>query len=69
MALEDFQPLNPDFSRKSAPVQWVIAGPETGPGARPCKPEWIEGLYEQCQSAGIPFFDKRKNYLAREFPV
>ena len=50
-------------------VDWVIAGPETGPGARPCKPEWIENLYEQCQHAGVPFFDKRKTgWLAREFP-
>lgn len=49
-------------------INWVIAGPETGPGARECKPEWIEDLYEQCKAAGVPFFDKRKNYLAREFP-
>jgi len=50
-------------------IDWVIAGPETGPGARPCKPEWIESLYLQCKSAGIPFFDKRKkNWLAREWP-
>jgi protein gp37 len=50
-------------------VDWVICGPETGPGARPCKPEWIEDLYEQCKAAGVPFFDKRKTgWLAREFP-
>jgi len=49
-------------------IDWVIAGPETGPGARPCKPEWIENLYEQCQAAGVPFFDKSKNYIVREFP-
>lgn len=49
-------------------IDWVICGPETGPGARECKPEWIESLYEQCKAAGVPFFDKRKNYLAREFP-
>ena len=49
-------------------LDWVIAGPETGPGARECKPEWIEDLYEQCKAAGVPFFDKRKKYLAREFP-
>ncbi len=47
---------------------WIIAGPETGPGARECKPEWIEDLYEQCKAAGVPFFDKRKNPLAQEFP-
>ena len=49
-------------------IDWVIAGPETGPGARPCKPEWIASLYEQCQDAGVPFFDKSKNYIVREFP-
>ena len=50
-------------------LDWVIAGPETGPGKRECKPEWIRDLYEQCKSASIPFFDKsKKDWLAREFP-
>jgi len=54
---------------KNSRIDWVIAGPETGPGKRECKPEWIEDLYEQCQEAGIPFFDKRKkDWIAREFP-
>ena len=50
-------------------LDWCIAGPETGPKARPCDPKWIEDLYQQCQEAGIPFFDKRKtDRIAREFP-
>ena len=54
---------------QSRKIDWVIAGPETGPGARPCNPDWIKKLYEQCKEAGIPFFDKRKKgWLAREFP-
>lgn len=51
-------------------LDWVICGPETGPGARPMKREWIETLYEQCLSAKVPFFDK-KNVLGlnlHEFP-
>jgi protein gp37 len=51
-------------------LDWVIAGPETGPGARPMKREWIEALYEQCKSAEVPFFDK-KNVLGlslQQFP-
>jgi len=48
---------------------WVIWGPETGPGKRPYKDEWAEVTYEQCREKNIPFFDKRKNYLAREFPT
>ncbi len=47
---------------------WVIWGPETGPKKRPFKNEWAESVFEQCQEKNIPFFDKRKNYLAREFP-
>ena len=50
-------------------LNWVICGPETGPKARPCKTEWIEDLYHQCKSAGVPFFDKRKTgWIAREYP-
>ena len=45
-------------------IDWVIAGPETGPGARPCKDEWIENLSKQSPC----FFDKRKNWTRREFP-
>lgn len=57
------------FMREGSLIDWVIAGPETGPGKRQCKPEWIKNLYEQCQEAGVPFFDKsKKNWLAREFP-
>jgi protein gp37 len=40
-------------------ITWCIAGPETGPRARPCKREWVADLYEQCRAAGVPFFDKR----------
>jgi protein gp37 len=42
----------------AAQINWVIAGGESGPGARPCKEEWIQSVYEQCQAAGVPFFFK-----------
>ena len=38
---------------------WIIAGPETGAGARPCNPEWIWNLECWSVAAGVPFFDKR----------
>lgn len=40
-------------------IDWVIVGGESGPGARPMKPEWVESLLEQCRDAGIPFFFKQ----------
>jgi protein gp37 len=39
-------------------IGWVIAGGETGPGARPLHPDWAQGLRDQCEAASIPFFFK-----------
>jgi protein gp37 len=50
-------------------LEWVVAGPETGPGARRCDWQWIEDLHEQCKAAGVAFYDKRNvSPLAREYP-
>lgn len=40
-------------------VGWVIVGGESGPGARTCDARWIEGIIEQCRSAGVPCFVKQ----------
>jgi protein gp37 len=40
-------------------LQWVIAGGESGPGARPMHPGWAQTLRDQCQAAGVPYFFKQ----------
>lgn len=40
-------------------IHWVIAGGESGPRARPMKPEWVQSLRDQCADATIPFFFKQ----------
>lgn len=40
-------------------LDWVIVGGESGPGARPMHPDWVRGLRDQCQSAGVAFFFKQ----------
>jgi protein gp37 len=40
-------------------VGWVIAGGESGRGARPPHPHWLRTLRDQCQAAGVPFFFKQ----------
>jgi protein gp37 len=40
-------------------INWVIAGGESGPGARPSHPDWFRGLRDQCAGAGVPFFFKQ----------
>jgi protein gp37 len=39
--------------------EWVIAGAESGPRARPSHPHWLRSLRDQCQVAGVPFFFKQ----------
>jgi protein gp37 len=40
-------------------IDWVIAGGESGPGARPMHPDWARSLRDQCQAAGVAFFLKQ----------
>ncbi|AKH37282.1 MULTISPECIES: DUF5131 family protein [Nitrosomonas] len=40
-------------------IHWVIVGGESGPKARPMKPEWVDAIREQCEVADIAFFFKQ----------
>ena len=40
-------------------IHWVIAGGESGPGARRPKPEWFRSLRDQCAAARVGFFFKQ----------
>ena len=42
-----------------AKLDWVIAGGESGPNARPSHPDWFRSVRDQCQAAGVPFFFKQ----------
>jgi protein gp37 len=37
------------------PIDWVIAGGESGPRARPMHPDWPRSLRDQCLNAGTAF--------------
>lgn len=37
---------------------WVIAGAETGPGARPMNLDWARAIRDECRPIEIPFFLK-----------
>lgn len=65
-------------------LDWVIAGGESGPGARPCDPGWLTLIRDQCIRYRVPFFLKQlggfpnkrgheeallDGRLWREFPV
>jgi protein gp37 len=40
-------------------IDWVIAGGESGHGARPCHPLWVRSLRDQCQAADVAFHFKQ----------
>lgn len=40
-------------------LHWIIAGGESGPGARPAHPDWFRSLRDQCVAAGVPYFFKQ----------
>lgn len=40
-------------------INWVIAGGESGPGARPMDSVWVRDVRDQCISEGVAFFFKQ----------
>ncbi len=43
---------------RPAHLDWLIVGAETGPGARPCDPAWVQSIIDQVRAAGVPVFLK-----------
>jgi protein gp37 len=39
-------------------IHWVIAGGESGPGAREMQIEWVRQIRDRCLQRGVPFFFK-----------
>ncbi len=40
-------------------IDWLIAGGESGPNARPMDEAWVRDLRDQCGAAGVAFFFKQ----------
>ena len=40
-------------------IDWVIAGGESGPKARPMQANWVTDIQDQCHAANVPFFFKQ----------
>lgn len=41
------------------PIDWIIAGGESGGSSRPMHPDWISSLLRQCQDSNTPFHFKQ----------
>ncbi|WP_019156636.1 DUF5131 family protein [Robertmurraya massiliosenegalensis] len=40
-------------------IHWVIAGGESGPGARPMEADWVRSIRDQCNEQKVAFFFKQ----------
>lgn len=47
------------MKKESPRLDWVIAGGESGPDARPMHPDWARYLRDQCSVADVPFLFKQ----------
>ncbi|MES2903242.1 MAG: phage Gp37/Gp68 family protein [Pseudomonadota bacterium] len=58
-----YNPLSGEHSNcqlsRTPRIHWVICGGESGRGARPMNPVWVELLMIQCDLAGVPFLFKQ----------
>lgn len=52
-------PNEDDEQFNGATLDWVIAGGESGPKAKPMHPNWIYSLLDQCTASKTPFFFKQ----------
>ena len=59
--LEDlaYEAAGPEWAGYNPLISWCIVGGESGPKARPMKPDWARSVRNQCVFAGIPFFFKQ----------
>ncbi len=51
--------LGPLPSLDLTEIDWVIAGGESGRGARPMHPAWVRELRDRCQDTAVSFFFKQ----------
>jgi len=65
-----------DEGTNSPAIDWLVAGAETGIGARYMNPQYPAILLKQCKSASVPFFMKQmsnkepipKDLMVRQYP-
>jgi len=50
-------------------LDWIVAGGESGHGARPMHPDWARCIRDQCAAAGVPFLFKQHGGWAPRRPA
>ncbi|HEY6410644.1 MAG TPA: phage Gp37/Gp68 family protein [Ktedonobacteraceae bacterium] len=62
------EPLLGALSLNLNGIAWLIAGAESGHGARPMHEDWVRSLRDQAVLAGVAFFYKQNALKGRKLP-
>ena len=63
------EPLLGPLSLNLNGIAWIIAGAESGRGARPMNEDWVRSLRDQCRAKERAFFYKQKAVKGRKVPL
>lgn len=63
------EPLLAELTLNLAGISWLIAGSESGRGARPMQDDWVRSLRDQCTQSGIAFFFKQRTINGKKVPL
>ncbi len=63
------EPLLEEMTLDLTGISWLIAGAESGHGARPMSEDWVRSLRDQCLQAGTAFFYKQNAVHGRKIPT
>lgn len=63
------EPLLGPFVPNLRGIHWLIAGAESGPGARPMSEDWVRSLRDGSLEQGVAFFYKQNAVHGRKIPT
>jgi len=63
------EPLLGPLTLDLSDIAWLIAGCESGHGARPMQEDWVRSLRDQCQASDTAFFYKQKLVNGHKVPT
>jgi len=61
--------IAPLLSNQTAKLHWLIAGGESGHGARPTHPQWVRSLRDECQDLRVAFHFKQWGHWSPSVPT
>lgn len=59
----------PDWKNEPAKLSWIVAGGQSGPGAKPMHPNWVRSIRDWCIENDVSFFFKQHGTWLHESQI